>query len=374
MWQALSTSQAAASGLLEDLEDTVLFVENIGHDRISDITTNIVRGPLVEFTQDAAGFYGIPLKKNVATGRTWNSSLLKWETSYADLPVLSSGPLLLVPKCVVRRRPTFDPAEYIDHYILPILQEEELQAGSALVEVLRNGTHRVTKKAVAKKYGRSKKVAREVTTDHPDALQQYRIEADRRREPPSHEVLAAALEIDPPDWEGLLAAVVDVPTGKADADAYHRAVQALLGALFYPSLVNPQREFKIHDGRKRIDITLTNEAPRGTFWWVHEKVVQAPYVFVECKNYGKELSNPEVDQLAGRFSPHRGKFGILCHRGFGDRALLQKRCIDTAKDDRGFIVTLDDDDLRELVNLRKSDPASWNYPLLKAQLESLLAA
>jgi len=69
MWAALSNSGAAATGLLQDLEDTVLFIDGIGHDRVSDITTNIVRGPLIEFTQDVAHFYSIPLAKDVASSR-----------------------------------------------------------------------------------------------------------------------------------------------------------------------------------------------------------------------------------------------------------------------------------------------------------------
>lgn len=36
VWQALSTSEAARSGLLEDLEDTVLLVDGISTDIISD--------------------------------------------------------------------------------------------------------------------------------------------------------------------------------------------------------------------------------------------------------------------------------------------------------------------------------------------------
>jgi hypothetical protein len=373
MWKALSTSKAAATGLLQDLEDTVLFVDGVGHDRISDITTNIVRGPLIEFTQDAARYYGIPLAKNVASARCWNSSLRSWEVGFVDLPKLKTGPLLLVPKCLVRRRPTFDPGEYIDHHILPILQEEELQAGSSLVRALRDGTEYVTKKDVKEKYGRSKKLSRDVTTLHPDVLHRYRSQAATRRQPPSHEELAEALGVDPPDWDSLLAAVIDTPSGKADADRYHRAVQALLSAVFYPGLVNPQREFEIHDGRKRIDITFTNEAQRGFFAWVSDKVVQAPYVFVECKNYGTEIKNPELDQLAGRFSIHRGKFGILCCREFKNRGVWDKRCKDTADDDRGYILTLSDDDLVTLVDERKMTSDPWQYQLLKEQIGSLLS-
>ncbi len=372
MWEALNGSDAATTGLLQDLEDTVLFIDGIGHDRVSDITTNIVRRPLIEFTQDAAHFYGIKLVKDVASARCWNSSLQKWEVQYADLPTTKTGPLLLVPKCLVRRRPTFDPGEYLDHHILPILQEEELSAGGALVEVLKDGRRRVTKKSVAEKYGRSKSLARKVTIEHPDILQQYRSQSGSRRQPPSHYELADTLDVEPPDWTKLLATVLDTPSGAADADKYHRAVQALLAAILYPSLVNPKREFEIHDGRKRIDITFTNEDQRGFFAWVHNKVVHAPYVFVECKNYGADLANPEIDQLTGRFSNARGQLGIVCCRSFQKRKRWDARCKDTATDGRGYVLTLSDDDLETLVKERMTTSTPWDFALLRTQLEKLL--
>ena len=373
MWEALSQSDSAATGLLQDLEDTVLFIDGIGHDRVSDITTNIVRQPLIEFTQDAAAYYGVPLVRDIASARCWNSSLQRWEVSYVDLPKVSTGPLILVPKCLVRRRPTFDPGEYIDHHVLPILQEEELQAGGSLVEVLKNGAHRVTKKAVKRKYGRSKKLARDVTTRHPDALERYRSQSPTRRRPPSHRELADVLEVDPPDWDALLAAVLSTPPGPAHADAYHRAVQALLSAALYPSLVNPIREFPIHDGRKRIDITFTNEAQQGFFAWANDKVIPAPYVFVECKNYGTEIANPELDQIAGRFSTQRGQLGIVCCREFRDRDRWVQRCRDTARDQRGIILTLSDDDLGVLVDELKNTQTAWEYKILREQVRALLA-
>lgn len=374
MWDALANSDAATTGLLQDLEDTVLFIDGIGHDRVSDITTNIVRRPLIEFTQDAAEFYGIQLTQDVASARCWNPSLQRWEVEYVDLPIVGSEPLLLVPKCLVRRRPTFDPGEYIDHHILPILQEEELAAGGALVEVLKDGRRRVTKKAVAQEYGRSKRTARRVTAEHPDVLERYRSQSGSRRQPPSHNELADALEVEPPDWSRLLADVLETPTGGgANADRYHRSVQALLSAIFYPSLVNPQREFPIHDGRKRIDITFTNEAQRGLFAWAHDKVVHAPYVFVECKNYGSDLANPEIDQLTGRFSTARGQLGIICCRSFRERSRWDARCKDSARDGRGYVLTLSDDDLEVLVDERQTTANAWEYVLLRRQLEGLLA-
>lgn len=63
--KALEDSEAVASGLLRDLEDTVLMLPGIDADIISDITTNVIREPLIRFTQSVATKYGIPLQEGV---------------------------------------------------------------------------------------------------------------------------------------------------------------------------------------------------------------------------------------------------------------------------------------------------------------------
>jgi len=51
-WKALIKSKAAKSGLLADLEDTALLIEGISTDKISDAVCNILRAPLIKYTQD----------------------------------------------------------------------------------------------------------------------------------------------------------------------------------------------------------------------------------------------------------------------------------------------------------------------------------
>lgn len=113
-------------------------------------------------------------------------------------------------------------------------------------------------------------------------------------------------------------------------------------------------------------------AIEGFFQWLgtHHP---ASHVFVECKNYGREVANPELDQLSGRFSPSRGKFGLLVCRAFRDKDAFLKRCHDTAADDRGFVIPLDDADLTALVKARKDDPQFFKLPLLQNRFRDLVS-
>tara|TARA_R110001592_G_scaffold320639_1_gene598652 strand:+ start:3433 stop:3873 length:441 start_codon:yes stop_codon:yes gene_type:complete len=145
----------------------------------------------------------------------------------------------------------------------------------------------------------------------------------------------------------------------------------LLSSIFYPSLCYPVKQDKIHGGRKRIDITYTNEPRHGFYNWLSLHYPSS-FVFVECKNYGEEVGNPEVDQLSGRFSPGRGKVGLLVCRSIENKERLIDRCKDTANDDRGYIIPLDDDDLQEIVNHKLKHPESQEFPLLKRLFSQLV--
>ena len=66
------------------------------------------------------------------------------------------------------------------------------------------------------------------------------------------------------------------------------------------------------------------------------------------------IANPALDQLSGRFSTNRGKFGLLICRSFENKQLFIQRCKDTANDGRGFIIALDDEDIKSLLSLQQA--------------------
>jgi hypothetical protein len=354
IYDSLAQSEAVKSGLLEDLEETALMVEYIGRDRISDIVTNIIRGPLIHYTQLQADLLGIRLTPQ-DSGPMWDP-VGQWFNKQQDLPRTKAGKLLLVPKAVVRSSPHYDPNDYFNNYVLSFLQEYELAQGSGLVELLKSGKRRVTKKALKTKYGQGKRVSARITLEHNEILTRYRDE--RGAVPPtpqSQEVIIETTGETPAiiDWSALVDTISAIQTGNAGATAFHKASQALLTAVLYPWLVWPVREKEIHSGRKRIDIVYTNIAKDGFFAWFGQHF-PASTVAVECKNYRSDPENPELDQLAGRFSPSRGQLGLLVCRTFKDKDRFLERCRDTAKDHRGYIMPLDDGDLAYMVERRRN--------------------
>ena len=372
VWGALSKSQASKSGLLKDLEDTCLLIEGIDRDMVSDAVCNIIRGPLIKYTQEICRYYGIPLTPDVESGPVWNPKSEIWESNLVPLPMTNEGKVILVPKILVRHRLSYEYSEYYTHYLLPEMQQAELSANTGLVELLRDGRRRVTKKALREKYGSNKLAVVEQTLKHPHVLRKYKQDKDKSVPPPlDHEQLSEIEETDIPDWDELIAQLRVLGTGKEQASKYEDLIEQILSALFYPSLCNPTKQHEIHNGRKRIDITYINESRKGFFGWLSQHYPCA-FVFVECKNYGKEVGNPEMDQLSGRFSPSRGTVGILICRSIEKPDVLEQRCIDTAKDHRGFILTLSDDDVIELVESAKKGVHADDFPLLMNKFRRLV--
>jgi hypothetical protein len=370
LWDALRQSEAVHQGLIEEIEDTVLLVPGVGPDVVSDITTNVIREPLIEYTQAACQAYGIPMEPEVASGRLWDPNSQRWFEKFVQLPVANQRRLLLIPKSIVRKRLDYDVGEYFDHYILTILQQEELDANSSLVQVLKNNTRRVTKKDLKKKYGSDRSVIVNQTIRHPEALRKYRDDHREVTRPLPHEQLAVDSD-DLPDYDALLRCLRGIPTGRDDATDYEVAVEDLLYALFYPALTSPQRQVNIHQGRKRIDIAFQNVAGTGFFRYLSLHVT-CPFIFVECKNYSNDPANPDLDQLTGRFSPQRGRVGLLVCRAMQDKQLFIERCRDAAHDDRGWVIPLDDNDLGTLIQDRKSQGEAIEFPLLTSRFRQIM--
>lgn len=247
-----------------------------------------------------------------------------------------------------------------------------MNAAAGLVRLLRDGTPHVFKKDVKEKYPLSKDFLAQFSEQHPEVLRRYR---EFYQNIPGADGAPSNSELDRELDESAFALALidelnDIPPGIDHATRYHRLMVGIIEFLFYPSLICPEVEQKLHQGRKRIDIWYTNAATDGFFHTVLSTPrFGAALVPVECKNYGRDIGNPEFDQLGGRFSDDRGWFGILCHRSHADRDLVTRTCADTSRDNRGLILPLEDRDIVELLGFvvarRRSDIDAWLFELYR---------
>jgi hypothetical protein len=320
LFQALRDSTAVRTGFLTSLEECELMIDGIGRDKISDLTTNIIRKQLISYTTDQCLLHGVAMEQ-VALPPCFEPHRQIWAAEYAVLPVRRAAPIVLVPKAIVRSSPAYDYHAYYRHSVLPFLQAEHIRAGSALVHALKNGASRVYKRDLEAEYPCSKQFLYTFSREHPDVLRRY-------RETLEHiEKTDRASEVDSADDRTIAAALVQalraIDPGSERAHEYHALMIGAVEVIFYPKLLYPQREREIHEGRKRIDIVMSNGAFDGIFHHLpNARQFPCAYVPFECKNYVTEIGNPELDQLAGRFSTNRGRLGFLCCRHFENRQLF----------------------------------------------------
>lgn len=332
---------------------------------INDAVCNILRGPLIKYTQDMCTFYGIPLTPDITSGPIWNPKNESWEESLIPLPMTEFGKVILVPKLLVRQKLSYQSDQYYRHTLLPAMQSEHIASGSSLVELLKNGKLRVTKSSLMDKYGSDKLSIVEQTNNRPEILQRYK---DKQKRLPSESIsLHGFSELEstnPPNLKNLVEQLKNLKSGSDTAHEYEELIEKILTVIFYPSLFNPNKQQELHEGRKRVDITYTNEAKSGFFYWISMHY-PCSLIFIECKNYGKEIGNPEIDQLAGRFSPNRGQVGLLVCRSIENKELTYKRCIDAANDGRGFMLPIDDDDIISMIEHYREYNGDQSFPLLR---------
>lgn len=351
LFKSIRESKAVDTGVVEDLEDFRLFIHGIDKDKISDMTTNVIRVHLVRYTQNQCALWNIQLQKNVQSGFYWDSTNRSWRNEYTDMLIVDDKRILLTPKSAVSYAKRYTTRKYYSKFVLEYLQHEHLTSGSVLIQRRKDGALFVTKKSLEDTVAPySKEFVTTFTQSHKDVFKEFKDWIRDSATPVSNKEIVEDDVRDIVDF--LIDKLKNIKPGNEQASIYHRLVAGILELLFYPDVVSPIVEQEIHDGRKRIDISFDNAASSGFFYRLHT-TYQTPsqFIFVECKNYSKEVANPELDQLAGRFSFNRGKVGLLICRTIDDMQLMLKRCNDAYVDQRGIILPITDEDLVRMLQL-----------------------
>ena len=348
--RALRASRAVQTGLLSELAETELFIEGIGSDKISDLTTNIIRGPLINYTQEQARLWNMPLTDNVALGPIWDPVREDWIQAPRSVLVINGRPVILVPKFSVRKVLSLNSQEFYNDFMIKHLQQEYFRSAQGLVRVLRSG-ERVPpfKKDVKDRHPKSKPALAAFAEQHPEVLEQYKRLAGAKGALDFQDMVP---DFDEQEYALALAnELKEIQPGNESANLYHKYCIGVLTFLFFPDIINPCKEREIDQGRKRIDISYKNAARNGFFdMALRSPQLRAIEVPVECKNYRQDIANPELDQLTGRFSHVRGFLGLLCCRSFDDKARFINRCKDAAAHRGQYVIVFDDVDFQTMLH------------------------
>ncbi len=351
--EAITRSQALRSGLIQSIQELELHIEGVGPDKISDLVTNIIKGHLAKYTQETCSRYGIATRP-VAVSAFWNSERLEWDAAYFELPARGINAFILAPKRFVRREQDLISHRYFyQHYVLEVLQREMLTANDSLVETLRNGKRRVTKKALSEdpRFPATKGFISEFIQEHPSTVEAYRGELAERFAPVDPALWSGKAAEEDPAIQEYLEALKTLLPGSKDAATYHRTVFKLLEFVFDWSLQNFEMEYKTDHGRGRIDVICDNYAAGG-FFAEMRTTLNAMSVPIECKNYGSDLGNEEFNQLSDRLGSTTSRLGFLFCRTIDDSPAMARHVTDRWLRHCHCIVLFDDQLLQQLVQLR----------------------
>lgn len=369
--KAFKNSEAVKSGFVYNISEATLMIDNISSDKISDITTNVIKSKLIEYTQSQCDLYNIPMRP-VATGVLFDFKLMNWKDSYERLPVFEGDKIILVPKVIVRKHPDVSAEGFYD-FILDYLQQEHKKSGDALATVLKNGKIMVYKYQVKEKYPFSTKFVYDFAKKNPSVLNKYKAYVrDKSKIMKDVEIEYKHSNPIPFDGKSVISRLQSISPGSENASEYHNHIIGIINSVFTDRIRRPVKEQEINEGRKRVDIVYDNGS-KGFFANLSSlHRVKCPYIFVECKNYSKELNNPEFDQINGRLNDKRGRFGILTCRTIDDVDQLTRRQKDLVNDNGNYIIVLTDEDFVKLIEFRMNNNEEGIDDYMEDKIKQLL--
>ncbi|WP_378181103.1 hypothetical protein [Aquimarina sp. SS2-1] len=101
IFDTIYNNLAVRTGVLSHFADIELFFDDISSDRISDMTTKIVKSVLIDYTQEQCRLHNIPMEKCVQKD-IFDYENVKWITKKVELPIYNGKPILFTPKAIVR--------------------------------------------------------------------------------------------------------------------------------------------------------------------------------------------------------------------------------------------------------------------------------
>ena len=343
----------ASPGLQErgvlHVEEMQLLASGIGPDRISDISANILKGYLIEYTQRQAEIWGVPLRRGIPLPHIYDERTQSWVDSYVDLPVspVDDAPVLFVPRRIVRALPWINYDDFLQRDFRAYMEARRktvTNSGHGAKPVLRSAkldVANVTRQDVTiiDRYVKN----REQHASDAQPSMEYIDEQAKKR---------AAVLID---------RLSTTPAGREDATAYQYLVLEILNFLFVPELIDGRPEVRTVDGTERRDIIFTNDSDEA-FWAYARTNHDGLVLMFEIKNTDS-LGMAAIAQTATYLGSRLGRLGFIVTRKPPTLELMKKTFAvwNDSGTEKKVILIIHDAQLIEMLKIRADDksPTKW---------------
>lgn len=360
--ETLEDSPALMERGVRHIEEMQLVSIGIGPDRISDMTANLIKQFLIDYTQKQCALWHIPLRSGVPLHHIFDPERCAWYDDYVDLPVspIDGHPILLVPRRLVRALPWINYDDYFHMEFSTYLRAKRVRGK------LQTSSHAQGVQS------RSKQQVVAVTRAQVERIDHYINVKEQRanQAQPSVDYLAASEVCQ--EAESLKTKLVDIPSGTAHASTYQRTVLEILNFLFNPELIDGEMEVKTSEGTERRDIIFTNDSDQS-FWSYIRHEHSAVLLMFETKNT-RELEPSHLNQTNTYLGDRLGRLGFIVTRNPAAPAQQRKAfSIYNDSNPRKIILVLSDNDLREMLDMkwRGQDPMRFVQKLYRKFRQSV---
>lgn len=341
--KSLVASPAFLNRGLKHIEEMQLISVGIGADRISDTAANILKLPLIEYTQKQCSLWNLPLTKDVPVQNVFDPEKGKWFDGYFDLPLspLNQESMIFVPRRIVRALPWINYDDYFRSEFSPFLR------------TARRGRTSRTLQATRKSSVPARDKEEIVTLSQKDLERVERYVA--KKELMAAEAQPSSLYLDADlicsEAARLKENLAAIEPGQKDAQAFQYLVLEILNFLFNPELIDGKTEIRTIDGTERRDIIFTNDSDLS-FWDYVRNEHSSLFLMFETKN-STTVTNDYLNQTATYMGDRIGRLAFLVSRTQLHEPQIKKAySIYNDSTPRKIIIGLSDSDLRMMLDMK----------------------
>ena len=161
------------SGLIDDIRDILVCARNVGFDKVSDLTTNIIYEELLQYTHDINKEYSLELEEKTVNKWIFNSDQKRWERKPKQVLYLNQKEILFVPEKIAKETELFSYDSFYENLVIPFYKVNA--AIYNLVRTLKDGkTEKPNIKLIKQKYPKCKATVIQFKQEHPEEYKKYK--------------------------------------------------------------------------------------------------------------------------------------------------------------------------------------------------------